>query len=179
MQKNVWCLLLSLPLLVSFCPPMKGYAAEQSLSVGYGFAALNERTSVGKIEGGKYYDFFQLAYLYEMPFWKKVSIAVEPFAASVNRPNAGLDAGFDLLGRWYPCSVGASRLFVDLGAGAAYTTVGFQEQGTHLLGVLAGGIGLRYKKFFIEDRIRHYSNGHTAFPNRSINANIVSVGMYF
>jgi len=178
-QKNVWYLLLLLPLLSPFCPLMKGYAAEQSLSVGYGFAALNEHTSTGRIEGGKNYDFFQFAYLYEMPFWSKVSIALEPFAASVNRPESGLDAGFDVLARWYPCNVGASRLFVDLGAGLAYTTIRFEEQGTHLLGVLAVGVGLRYKQFFIEDRLRHYSNGDTAYPNRAVDANIVSVGMYF
>jgi pantothenate kinase type III len=175
MQKNVWCLLLSLPLLISFCPLTKSYAAEQGLSVGYGFAALNEHISTGRIEGGRNYDFFQFAYLYEMPFWSKVSIAAEPFAASVNRP----DAGLDVLARWYPCNVGASRLFVDLGAGAAYTSIKFQEQGTHLLGVLAVGIGLRYHKFFIEDRVRHYSNGGTAYPNRAVDANIISVGMYF
>ena len=39
--------------------------------------------------GGKNYDFFQFAYLYEMPFWSKVSIALEPFATSVNKPELG------------------------------------------------------------------------------------------
>ena len=179
MQKNIWCLLLSLSLLPSFCPLMKGYAAEQSLSVGYGFAALNQSLTTGRIEGGKNYDFFQFAYLYEIPFWSELSLALEPFAATVNRPESGLDAGFDVLARWYPCNLGASRLFVDLGAGVAYTTIHFEEQGTHLLGVLAVGIGLRYKQFFIEDRLRHYSNGDTASPNRAVDANIVSVGMYF
>jgi hypothetical protein len=178
-QKSVWCLLLSSLLLISLCPLTKGYAAEQGLSVGYGFAALNERTGTGIVEGGKYYDFFQFAYLYEMPFWSTVSAVIEPFAASINRPESGFDGGFDVLGRWYPCNVGASRLFVDLGAGIAYTTIKFEEQGTHLMGVLAGGIGLRYKQFFVEDRLRHYSNGGTASPNRSVDANIVSVGMYF
>ena len=158
---------------------MTGYAAEQDLSVGYGFAAFNVRTSPGRIEGGKSYDFFQLTYLYEMPVWNKVSIALEPFAASVNRPESGLDAGFDVLGRWYPFNLGASRFFVDLGAGLAYTTIKFEEQGTHLLGILACGMGLRYKNFFIEDRLRHYSNGHTTHPNRAVDANIVNVGMYF
>jgi hypothetical protein len=158
---------------------MNGYAAEQSLSVGYGFAALNQSLSTGRIEGGRNYDFFQAAYLYEMPFWSTVSVALEPFAASVNRPESGFDGGVDLLGRWYPCNVGASRLFIDLGAGVAYTTTHFEEQGTHLLGVLAVGIGLRYKQFFIEDRLRHYSNGGTASPNRAVDANVISVGMYF
>jgi pantothenate kinase type III len=158
---------------------MNGCAAEQSLSVGYGFAALNEHISTGRIEGGKHYDFFQAAYLYEMPLWSPVSLALEPFAASVNRPESGFDAGLDLLARWYPCNVGLSRLFVDLGAGVAYTTVHFEEQGTHLLGVLAAGIGLSYKQFFIEDRLRHYSNSGTAYPNRAVDANIISVGMHF
>ncbi len=84
-----------------------------------------------------------------------------------------------LLPRWYPSNRARSGLFLDLGAGASYTSISFQERGTHLLGVLVGGIGVRYKTFFIEDRLRHYSNGHTSYPNRSVNANITSVGMYF
>jgi hypothetical protein len=158
---------------------MNAYAAEQGLSVGYGFAAFNENLSPGRIEGGKNYDFFQAAYLYEIPIWRNVSVDVEPFAVSVNRPASGVDAGFDILARWYLCNVGGGRLFVDGGAGAAYTSVAFEEQGTHLLGVLAVGIGIRYKQFFIEDRMRHYSNGGTAFPNRAVDANIISVGTYF
>jgi len=179
MRKKVLGPLLSLTMLVALWGPARSYGAEQGLSVGYGFAAFNAHTNVGRIEGGKDYDFFQLAYIYEMPFWKKASIVAEPFVAAVNRPNSGFDGGFDLLGRWYPFKIGASRLFLDAGAGLAYTTIKFEEQGTHFLGVLTGGVGLRYKNFFIEDRIRHYSNGHTSYPNRSVDANIISVGMYF
>jgi hypothetical protein len=57
--------------------------------------------------------------------------------------------------------------------------VDFKEQGTHLLFILQAGIGFQWKKFFIENRFRHYSNSNTAQPNRSINANMIMVGMHF
>jgi hypothetical protein len=95
------------------------------------------------------------------------------------QPFQGIDVGFDLVLRWYPSNKARSGLFFDVGAGVAYTSIAFEEQGTHLLGILTGGIGFQYKSLFIEDRFRHYSNGGTASPNRSMNANIISVGMYF
>ncbi len=61
----------------------------------------------------------------------------------------------------------------------AYTSIGFKEQGTHLLFILQGGVGYRYKSFFVEDRVRHYSNGGTARPNWSVNSNILSIGTNF
>jgi hypothetical protein len=176
-QRIVCCLLLSLPLVLFLSA--RNCAGEQALTLGYGFAALNAHTSGGEIEGGKKYDFLHVSYLYENPRWKKASFIVEPFAAYIIRPTSGVDGGFDLLLRWYPFNTSHDGLFLNVGAGIAYTSIGFQEQGTHLLGVLAGGIGYRYKSFFIEDRFRHYSNGHTSYPNRSVNANIISVGMYF
>jgi len=178
-QRTVCCLLvLLLPFL---CPllPITSHAGEQGLTVGYGFAELNSHVAGGEVEGGKNYDFFQVTYIYEIPHWKKVSFVVEPFAACINRPESGVDGGLDLHFRWYPLNQERSGLFVNLGAGVSYTSIAFQEQGTHFLGVLLGGIGYRYERFFIEDRFRHYSNGHSAYPNRSVNADIVSVGMYF
>ena len=177
MQRIVWYLLLSLPLCVFL--PVNSYAGEQGLTIGYGFAALNSRTVTGEIEGGKTYDFLQVTYLYESPYWKQVSFVAEPFAAYINRPESGVDVGLDLLLRWYPSNSARSGLFFDVGVGAAYTSISFEEQGTHLLGILVGGIGFRYKTFFIEDRFRHYSNGNTASPNRAVDANIISVGTYF
>ena len=177
MQRTIWRLLLSLPLFLLL--PVNSYAGEQGLTFGYGFAALNNQTATGEVEGGKTYDFLQVAYFYENPYWKKASFVVEPFAAYINRPDAGVDAGFDLLLRWHPFNSAPNGLFFDVGAGTAYTSISFEEQGTHLLGILAAGIGFRYGNFFIEDRLRHYSNGNTAFPNRSVDANIASVGMYF
>jgi hypothetical protein len=179
MVKNIPYLCLLLPLIVLVLLPMNSYAGEQGLSVGYGFAALSNDSGLGKIEDGKNYDFFQLAYFYETPFWKRTSLLIEPFAAYVNRPRPGGDVGLDLLLRYYPFQWGETRLFFDVGAGLTYTSIRFQEQGTHLLGVLTGGIGIRYKNFFIEDRFKHLSNGNTEHPNRSVNANIISVGMYF
>jgi hypothetical protein len=176
-RRIVCCLLLSLPLFLFL--PLSSHAAEHGVSVGYGFAELNTHTSGGEIEGGKKYDFFPVSYIYENPYWKRVSFVAEPFAAYVNRPNTGVDVGFTLLLRWYPTSMAHRGPFFDVGAGTAYTTIGFKEQGTHFLGILTGGIGYRYKSLFIEDRFKHYSNGHSAYPNRSVNANVVSVGMYF
>jgi len=170
---------LCLPLLAMFLLPMNGHALDQGLLLGYGFAELNNHASGGEVEGGKKYDFFQAAYFLEFPRWERTSFVLEPFAAYVSRPESGIDGGFDLLFRWYPFDRGRSGLFFDVGAGAAYTSIGFQEQGTHLLGILVGGIGWRYKAFFFEDRFRHYSNGHSAYPNRSVNANIICAGMHF
>jgi hypothetical protein len=179
MQRIVRYLLLLLPSFLLLFLSIESHAGEQGLSVSYGFAAFNDHTSTGKVEGGKEYDFLQLAYLHESPYWTKASFVVEPFAAYVNRPESGIDVGFDLLLRWYPSDRTRSGFYFDVGAGAAYTSISFKEQGTHLLGILVGGVGFRYKSFFVEDRFRHYSNGHSAYPNRSVNANIISVGMYF
>jgi hypothetical protein len=85
----------------------------------------------------------------------------------------------DVLFRYYPFIERRGGLFLDIGAGAAYTSVAFHEQRTHLLGILIGGIGFRYNNFFVTDRLKHYSNGGTAAPNRSVNSNVISVGMYF
>jgi hypothetical protein len=58
----------------------------------------------------------------------------------------------------------------------AYTTIGFKEQGTRLLFILEGGVGYKFKNFYVEDRLCHYSNAGTARPNWSVNANILSLG---
>ena len=65
------------------------------------------------------------------------------------------------------------------GVGVAYTTIAFEEQGTHFLFILQAGLGLRYENFFIENRLRHYSNGGTESPNRSVHASIMTFGYYF
>ncbi|MGD9576956.1 MAG: acyloxyacyl hydrolase [Syntrophorhabdus sp.] len=68
---------------------------------------------------------------------------------------------------------------MNLGGGSAYTSINFKEQGTHFLFILHAGLGYKWNDFFGENRFKHYSNGSTATPNRSINANIIMVGMYF
>jgi Lipid A 3-O-deacylase (PagL) len=180
MKKLLLCVCLS---LASLCIayPVRSFSAEQAISAGYGFGFLNLHKQTGHIQGGEMYDFFQMAYLYERGFWlKNLTAVAQPWAAIVNRPNDGADVGFDLGIRYYPIKheEGWSP-FVSAGVGMAYTTIGFEEQGTHFLFILQAGVGVRYKRFFIEDTLRHYSNGHTASPNRSVHANIISVGYYF
>lgn len=154
-------------------------SAEQSISVGYGFGLLNQDGKSKQLEGGKTYDFIQALYSYERPVTQRFSVLVEPFVAFVNRPTDGLDAGIYASGRYYIINSSPARLYFSLGGGMAYTSVAFKEQGPHLLFALQGSIGVVYKGFFLENRFRHYSNGDTSSPNRSVHANIVSVGMYF
>jgi hypothetical protein len=151
---------------------------EHGLSVGYGFALFSHDNKPGRVEDGNY-DFFQGSYLYEYPLSAKWVFLVEPFVAYVNRPVDGVDVGFNLGVKVYPFSVDRQGFFFGAGTGAAYTSVNFSEQGTHMLFILQASIGYRYKNFFIEDRWRHYSNGGLSSPNRSVNANIIAVGMYF
>ena len=154
-------------------------AAEHAVTVGYGFGALNINKQMMKIEGGRSYDFFQVSYLYERPYrHPKVALILEPFTAYVNRPESGVDIGFNGGIKWYPFDSGTG-LYLSPQVGMAYTTIKFNEQGTHLLFILQATLGFRYKNLFIEDRFRHYSNGATAAPNRAVHANIVVVGMYF
>lgn len=168
----------SVAILCSLAPTLA--IAEQSLSVGYGFAYLNLYHNPGYIQGSKQYDFFQVAYDYEKQVWlKNLAVLGEPWAAYINRPADGADVGFNLGIKYYvPINERWKPYFV-AAAGIAYTTTGFKEQGTHLLFTPQAGFGLRYRNFFIEDRLRHYSNAHTDYPNRSVHANIISVGYYF
>jgi hypothetical protein len=176
-RRIAYSLFVLLPLFLSL--PVISHAGEQALSFGFGFAAFNVDSADGHVEGGRDYNFVHATYLYEMPLWKKTPFVPESFVAYINRPESGVDAGFDLLLRWYPFDVDRSGLFLNLGAGVAYTSIAFHEQSTHLLGILVGGIGYRYKDFFIDTRFRHYSNGNTASPNRLVNACVASIGRYF
>lgn len=169
----VLCMLLSLVVAQAAC------SAEHAVAVGYGFGVLNTNKRTARIEGGRNYDYFQASYLYERPCrYPNTTVLLEPFAAYVNRPNDGADIGFTVGIKWYPFTSGRG-LYFSPQAGMAYTTIKFEEQGTHLLFVLQGALGFRYGNFFVEDRFKHYSNGHTASPNRSVHSNIVVVGMYF
>jgi hypothetical protein len=172
---SAFLLVIALLLLPHAVSPAQ---ADNAFSVGYGFALWNNGQTAGKIEEGNY-DFFQAAYLYEHPLSPRWALLVEPFAAYVNRPVDGVDVGFNLGVKVYPFSTDHQGFFFTAGTGSAYTSVNFKEQGTHLLFILQASIGYRYQDFFIENRWRHYSNGNTASPNRSINANILTAGMYF
>jgi hypothetical protein len=154
-----------------------GWCAEHWFSLGYGIGAFNKDRSFGKVEGDRRYSFIQATYIYEKPLSaKELAFLFEPFAAYVAKPTDGADVGFDLGLKYYPFRTDHGGFYLTGGPGLAYTTVGFKEQGTHLLFILQGGVGYRYKSFFIEDRVRHYSNGGTASPNWSVNSNILSVG---
>jgi Lipid A 3-O-deacylase (PagL) len=178
MKRSVpWVGLICLFFLLN---PISSFSAEQGLSAGYGFAFLNPGKRTGHLQDSKQYDFFQLTYTYERDTGlKNLAILAEPWAAYVNRPADGADVGFNLGIKYYLTKNERWRPFVTAGVGIAYTTIRFEEQGTHLLFALQAGVGFRYKNFFIEDRMRHYSNGQTAYPNRSVHANIIAVGYYF
>ncbi len=174
-------LLIALLSVVCMGIPTGVPAFDQGVSVGYGLADLDYHKHVGRIQGGREYDFFQFTYLLERRFQTHQPLAVflEPFAAYVNRPNEGVDAGFFTGFKYYLLNTEQHGFFFTAGTGLVYTTTGFKEQGTHLDFTLEAGIGYRYARFFVEDRFRHYSNGGTASPNRSVNANVLSVGVYF
>ena len=173
-------LIVCILVIVLFAAPFEGLCGENGFSLGYGFAAFNNQRATGEVEGKKHYNFIQAVYVYERPFsTKELALLVEPYAAYVNKPNSGADAGLGLGIKYYPARTDKGGFYMMAGTGMAYTSIGFQEQGTHLLFILLGGLGYRYKNLFIEDRFRHYSNGGTASPNWSVNANIISLGTYF
>jgi len=178
MKQLAWVLVLS---VVPMFLPFSGSAADEGLSVGYGLAALDYDKHIGRIQGGEYYDFFQFTFLYERPFqdYNRLAVYVEPFASYVNRPDSGLEGGLYLGLKYYPLDPERKGLYIIGGTGTAYTTIKFQEQGTHQLFTLEAGLGYRFQRFFVEDVLRHYSNGDTASPNRSVQADILSLGFYF
>jgi len=160
--------------------PISVYGQQNNLTMGYGFGAFNDN-SVGKLRNSNgYYHFVQLAYAYEKQLWSPhITFLLEPFLDYVIDPTSGLDAGVGVSFKLYPFNDTMKGLFFVLGTGAAYTTVGFKEQGTHAFFILQGSLGYHWEKFFIENRFRHLSNGGFSHPNYSINANIVSIGMRF
>ncbi len=165
-------------LLFLFSSPLTCYAENNGLSVGYGFGFLNPRQNFGKSEFDRNYDFAQISYFHEFQLVKDLFFHLEPYLAYINQPNNGMDVGLNLLLRYY-VNFEKSSLFMSLGSGGAYSTIAFEEQGTHAFFILQGGIGYKWRNLFIEDRFRHYSNAGLAHPNRSINANIISIGIYF
>ena len=175
-MKSVLRVSLVILLLLAVWHPL--VAAENALSVGYGFGLWSQSNGVGRIADGPY-DFVQASYFYERPFSQRWLIQAGPFLAYTSSPTNGVDVGLNLGIKVYPFSQDRSGFFFTLGTGGAYSTINFSEQATHAFFILQGSIGYRYKRFFIEDRYRHYSNGGTSSPNRSINANIISLGMYF
>jgi hypothetical protein len=165
---------------VLFLAPSMAFCGDHGPSLGYGFGFFNKGKPTGKVEGDRPYNFIQAVYVYEQPLSiKELAFLAEPFSAYVNQPDTGFDLGLTLGLKYYPLLRETGGLYLTAGPGMAYTTIGFKEQGTHLLFILQGGVGYKYKNFFVEDRFRHYSNGGTARPNWSVNANIFSIGGNF
>ena len=153
---------------------------DNAITASYGFGIFNRDADFGKLRGqDQQYYFYQLAYSREKTLARSLCLLAEPFVAYVSYPNSGLDAGMTASLKYYFGKDYKNSFFATLGAGAAYTTIKFEEQGTHFLFILQGGIGYRWNKYFIENRFRHYSNGGTESPNRSVNANIVNIGVHF
>ncbi|HVN23704.1 MAG TPA: acyloxyacyl hydrolase [Syntrophorhabdales bacterium] len=175
-MRNVLLTSLLIILLLSVWHPVE--AADQAFSVGYGFGLGSSGHSLGRVSEG-YYNFVVASYSYEKPISPKWLITAGPFLSYVTNPTDGMDVGINLELKVYPFSRDRSGFYITAGTGGAYSTLGFVEQGTHAFFILQGAAGYRYKNFFIEDRYRHYSNGGTSWPNQSINANIISIGMFF
>jgi len=154
-------------------------SAENAVSVGYGFGMWNG-SDMGYLENGRPCDYAILSYLNERLLTERIALVLEPFVKVVNRPVSGIDLGFSLSARSYlPELARHSTLYLTAGAGAAYTSVNFQEQGTHGLFVLLGGVGYRRDRAFVEAQFHHYSNGGLTKPNRSLNSGLLRVGWYF
>jgi hypothetical protein len=163
-----------------FFAPGPGFAHNNSISVGYGFGFLNKNIQFAKLRGTNgSYDFIQVSYGREKALHDRFGLLVGPFVAYISRPQNGVDLGVTVSLKGYLQKQGKSNLFATLGTGTAYTTIGFHEQGTHLLFVLQASVGYQWKGYFLENRFRHYSNGGMTSPNRAVNANIVNVGMSF
>lgn len=149
--------------------------ADTNLSFGYGFAILNPHSKPYRLTYTKgLYDFFHFSIASETPIYEDLHISFEPFFLYQKRPKESVDVGFTIFARYY-----LSHFFISIGCGMAYTGFHFEEQGTRFPFVLQGGIGLKYGRFFIEDRFRHYSNGGISRPNMSINSNLFTFGIYF
>jgi hypothetical protein len=165
--------------LLLFFLPMPAFGQTNALSLGFGFGVLNPHQDFGKVEDDRSYNFLYFSYLHEESLFEKAFLVVEPFLSYVHRPEDGLDLGFNLLFRYYLQVDDQSRLFGNLGIGAAYTSVDFKEQGTHFLFAPQAGIGFRWRCYSLEARLRHYSNADTADPNRDVNALLLLMGIFF
>jgi hypothetical protein len=156
-----------------------GCLAENAVSLGYGFGMWNG-SGTGHIEGRRSYNYATFSYMHEKALTDKIAFVLEPFLNVVNKPDTGLDLGGNLHLKSYVAELSKRRrVYVIGGAGAAYTTIGFKEQGTHGLFNLQGGIGYRHDPVFVDIRFNHYSNGGLASPNRSVNSTVIKMGYYF
>jgi hypothetical protein len=159
--------------------PCHGSAQNTSgISIGYGFGLLSSHKVIGHIEEG-HYNFVHISYQYQRSLNEVLSLLIEPFSSYTFTPQEGIDFGITLSLKYNFYKKKQNGFFLTIGGGSTYTSINFKEQGTHLLFILHSGLGYKWKNFFVENRFKHYSNGSTATPNRSINANIIMVGIYF
>ena len=158
--------------------PVSVSAQSHSVSVGYGFGVFSNDKIMGHIEEGSY-DFFNLAYQYERFLSQVLGLVVEPFTSYTINPKDGIDVGATLSLKYKFHKNENNGFFLTLGGGSVYTSINFKEQGTHFLFIAQAGFGYKWNHFFVENRFRHYSNAGTTSPNRSINSNIIMVGMNF
>jgi hypothetical protein len=154
------------------------FGGESAFTLGYG-SGVGNGSGNGRIENGLRYNFAQLSYVYERPLIKRVILGLEPLANIDNKPNSGLDIGGTAYFKFYLSREATAGLYCTAGAGGAYTSVKFPEQGTHTPFILQGGLGYRQGRIFLEARFFHYSNGGLEKPNRSVNSNIAMIGYYF
>lgn len=158
--------------------PAPALAERNGMALGYGFGFLNPEQKFGHIEKGSY-NFVHLTFFHLSRVVGRVDLVLEPFLAYVLEPEEGLDFGLNIWGRYnFPLRAGRN-FYLQLGLGAVHTTVDLREQGTRSMFILQGGFGFQWKNFFLENRFRHYSNGGLVFPNRSVHANIISLGLNF
>jgi hypothetical protein len=159
--------------------PVITYAQQNSLAIGYGFGAFNDKAPP-KLQSDDYYRYIHIVYGYERQmFSPHIQLLLEPYVDYVMKPHDGLDVGLGVSLKFYPFNEKRKGLFFVAGTGAAYTTIGFKEQGTHAPFILQGGVGYQWDRIFIENRFRHYSNAGLASPNHSINSNIFLIGTRF
>jgi len=161
-------------IVVLFLLPSNAFAQNNGVSVGYGFGLFNNAQGVGNGDNRQEYRFFQGAYFHEFSILRNLFFVAEPYLAYTSEPDRGIDVGLGLFFRYY-----LDHLFFSAGSGGAYSSIDFKEQANHYFFILQVGVGYKWKDFFIEDRFRHYSNAGLASPNRSVNANIISIGYLF
>lgn len=177
-SRTLYGRIATLTMFMLFLWCVHAFGSESALMLGYGFGEWNG-SSTGRIENGFHYDYMGLSYIYEKQFTRKIILGLEPFANIDFRPKTGLDLGCSVNAKYYLSNEAKDGFYLTAGIGGAYTSIRFQEQGTHMLFILHGGFGYRTGSVFIENRFFHYSNGGLARPNRSVNSNTVRVGYYF
>ena len=159
--------------------PAVAFSGDNSYSFDFGLGIFNKGKPTRTVESGPH-SFIQAVYLYEKPFSaRELASLVEPSGVNANRQDDGSNTGFDLSLKYYPFRADRRGFYLTAGPGMTYTTLGLKEQGGQLLFVVQGGIGYRYGSFFLEDKLRHYSNGTSGSPNWSMSTNILSIGGNF